>query len=100
MAAAGRGSFRIFGEGRMHERPIGEVFLALGSQGVEVRYEDKEGYPPLILTTSGLPGGSLNISLSESSQYLSGLLLAAPLALAPMVIGVAGTRLCPGLTWP
>jgi 5-enolpyruvylshikimate-3-phosphate synthase len=35
-----------------------------------------------VLGTDGLPGGALSISLEESSQYLSGLLLAAPLAKA------------------
>lgn len=97
VAAAGRGSFRLSGEGRMHERPIGEVFLALGSQGVEVRYEGREGYPPLVLTSRGLPGGVLDISLSESSQYLSGLLLASPLAKSPVIIGVGGDKV---VSWP
>ncbi len=95
--AAGRGAFRIHGEGRMHERPIGEVFRALESQGVVADYAAAPGYPPVVLATCGLPGGSLTISMEESSQYLSGLLLAAPLARGPLTIGVGGSKV---VSWP
>ena len=95
--AAGQGAFRIHGEGRMHERPIGEVFRALESQNVVADYEALPGYPPVVLRTKGLPGGNLSISMEESSQYLSGLLLAAPLAQGPLTIGVAGSKV---VSWP
>jgi 3-phosphoshikimate 1-carboxyvinyltransferase len=95
--AAGQGVFRIHGEGRMHERPIGEVFRALESQNVEADYEAAPGYPPVVLRTKGLPGGDLRISMEESSQYLSGLLLAAPLARGPLSLGVAGSKV---VSWP
>ncbi|MES9997677.1 3-phosphoshikimate 1-carboxyvinyltransferase [Desulfovibrio aminophilus] len=95
--ASGKGFFRVHGEGRMHDRPIGEVFRALAGQNVSVRYERKEGYPPLVLGTDGLPGGELSISMEESSQYLSGLLLAAPLAKGPCVLGVGGSKV---VSWP
>lgn len=95
--AAGQGVFRIHGEGRMHERPIGEVFRALESQNVLADYEAAPGYPPVVLRTRGLPGGSLSISMEESSQYLSGLLLAGPLARGPLSISVAGSKV---VSWP
>ena len=95
--AAGQGAFRIHGEGRMHERPIGEVFRALDSQGVIAVYEALHGFPPLVLSTYGLRGGELEISMEESSQYLSGLLLAAPLARGPLTIGVSGSKV---VSWP
>ena len=76
--ASGLGQFRVHGAPRMHSRPIGELTAALERLGVAVRFENEAGYPPFILKTRGLEGGSLEIGLGESSQYLSGLLLAAP----------------------
>ncbi len=83
--AAGRGRFRVHGSGRLHERPIGELVDALRSLGAGIRYEGKEGCPPLVLEARGLssdaiPDGIVRVGCGESSQYLSGLLLAAPLS--------------------
>ncbi len=97
VAAAGRGVFEIRGEGRMYDRPIGELVGALLPLGVEALYLGKSGCPPLTIVTTGLSGGRTSITLEDSSQYLSGLLLAAPLAAAPLTIAVAGTRT---VSWP
>lgn len=88
---------RIFGEGRMHERPIGELSLALQELGATFAWEAQAGYPPCILEASGLSGGSAEISLEESSQYLSGLLLAAPLAESGISLGIRGRK---AVSWP
>jgi len=95
--AAGQGSFRIQGRGKMHSRPIASLVTALASQGGEVDYLDQSGCPPLLLHAAGLPGGEVTIDLDESSQYLSGLLLAAPLARTPMTILVGGRKV---VSWP
>lgn len=95
--AAGHGSFRIHGAPRMHERPIGALTGALQSLGARIRFEEKEGYPPLVIRTDGLRGGKVDMSIDESSQYLSGLLLAAPLALQPMTISLTGRK---AVSWP
>jgi 3-phosphoshikimate 1-carboxyvinyltransferase len=97
VVAAGRGAFRIHGRGRMHERPLGEPARALSPLGVRFRFEHKDGYPPVVVETDGLPGGAVAVSLEESSQYLSGVLLAAPLARSAMLIGIAGTK---AVSWP
>lgn len=97
VVAAGRGSFRIHGEGRMHQRPLGEPARALAPQGVLSRFEGQQGYPPVTITTSGLPGGDIDVRLEESSQYLSGILLAAPLAKTPLTIALSGTK---AVSWP
>ncbi len=97
VVAAGRGSFRIHGEGRMHDRPLGEPGRALASQGVRFHWEEKPGYPPVVITTSGLPGGAIDVRLEESSQYLSGILLAAPLAKTPLTISISGAK---AVSWP
>jgi len=97
VVAAGRGAFRLHGEGRMHERPLGEPARALASQGVRFRFEEKPGYPPVVVETTGLPGGAIDVRLEESSQYLSGILLAAPLAKGPLTIGIGGEK---AVSWP
>lgn len=97
VVAAGQGRFRLHGEGRMHERPLGEPARALAMQGVRFDWEEKPGFPPVTIVTDGLAGGFVDVSLEESSQYLSGILLAAPLARTPMTIGIAGSK---AVSWP
>lgn len=97
VASAGQGRFRLHGEGRMHQRPLGEPARALAGQGVAFRFEEQQGYPPVVIETSGLPGGEVEVRLEESSQYLSGILLAAPLAATPMTITLGGGK---AVSWP
>jgi 3-phosphoshikimate 1-carboxyvinyltransferase len=97
VVVAGRGQFRIHGAPRLHDRPLGGLIDALAEQQVHFLYEAREGYPPVVLTTTGLPGGEVHISLSESSQYLSGLLLAAPLARQPLTVNIVGDQV---VSWP
>jgi 3-phosphoshikimate 1-carboxyvinyltransferase len=91
------GIYRVHGEGRLHDRPIGHLTDALVQQGVRVTFEDKVGYPPLVMSSPGLPGGEVTINLEQSSQYLSGLLLAAPLAASPTVVRLIGRSVA---SWP
>jgi 3-phosphoshikimate 1-carboxyvinyltransferase len=65
--------------------------------GTSVHWEGQEGYPPFALETRGMQGGTVEAALDESSQYLSGLLLAAPLCRAPLTITLGGTR---AVSWP
>lgn len=95
--AAGQGTFRIHGVERMHERPIGALTRALQALGAHVDFEEKEGYPPLVLATRGLAGGDVDMSVDESSQYLSGLLLAAPFCPKPLRVSLTG---CKVVSWP
>lgn len=94
--AAGLGKFRIHGAPRMHERPIKELANALSSLKVEITYEGTEGCPPVVLDTDGLKGSEVSISLEESSQYLSGLLLAAP-STRGLTINLVGNK---AVSWP
>ena len=95
-ALAGR-PCRIHGEGRMHERPMGELANVLQTQGAEIEWLQNEGYPPFIINSRGLPGGEMQISLEESSQFLSGLLLASPFAGKQCSIHVRGEKV---VSWP
>ncbi len=86
----GAGEFTLSGEPRMHERPIGHLVDALRAAGADIRYLGQDGYPPLTIYAHGLAGGPVTIDGSISSQFLTALLLAAPLAAAATTIHVAG----------
>lgn len=75
------GSYVLDGTPRMRERPIIDLVDGLRQLGADVRCSDT-GCPPVVITTTprGLPGGTARISGKISSQYLSALLMAAPLA--------------------
>lgn len=70
----------LTGEPRMKERPIKHLVDALRQAGANVQYLENEGYPPVAIRNSGLKGGKVQIDGSISSQFLTALLIAAPLA--------------------
>ncbi|MSQ23694.1 MAG: 3-phosphoshikimate 1-carboxyvinyltransferase [Chloroflexi bacterium] len=86
--ALGNGEFRLDGDSRMRERPIGPLLDALNDLGVEARSEVGNGCPPLIIKTSGLQGGEVTMPGDQSSQYFSALLMVGPLTRNGLVIHV------------
>jgi len=80
-ACAGRDiEIRLDGVPRMRERPIGDLVDALRQQGAAIAYEKNDGYPPITIRRGGLRGGDCSVRGETSSQFLSGLLMAAPYA--------------------
>jgi 3-phosphoshikimate 1-carboxyvinyltransferase len=85
------GEYKLSGVPRMHERPIGDLVDALRAIGARIDYEGVKGYPPLAIH----PG---EISLDRpvpvrgdvSSQFLTALLMALPLAGRDSAIEVQG----------
>jgi 3-phosphoshikimate 1-carboxyvinyltransferase len=90
LVSVGEGRYRLDGVSRMRERPIGALLSALEQLGVHAYSERGNGYPPVIVETGGLGGGTATISGDVSSQFLSGLLMAAPFARRPVTLQVAG----------
>lgn len=86
----GNGDYTLTGEPRMLERPIGDLVDALRQIGARIEYAGADGCPPLRIHADGLDGGSVRIRGSISSQYLTGLLMAAPMSRAPLTIEVEG----------
>lgn len=86
----GHGEFVLTGEPRMEERPIGALVETLRQAGAEIQYLKNEGYPPLKITANGLTGGEITIDGSLSSQFLTAMLMAAPLAAKDTTIRVIG----------
>jgi 3-phosphoshikimate 1-carboxyvinyltransferase len=78
MLAAGGGRFAIDAHAQLRRRPLGPVLEALRAQGASI---DGDAFP-LVLGACGLSGGDVEVDGTVSSQFLSGLLMAAPFARA------------------
>jgi len=75
------GEYRLSGVARMHERPIRNLVDALRGMGARIDYLGEEGYPPLAIHPGSIAAGqTVKVRGDVSSQYLSALLMALPLA--------------------
>jgi 3-phosphoshikimate 1-carboxyvinyltransferase len=90
MVSLGHGRYRLDGVQRMRERPIEDLLEALRQLGVRAFSEHGNGCPPVVIEAAGHRGGLVRIKGNLSSQFLSGLLLAAPRAREGVVIEVDG----------
>jgi 3-phosphoshikimate 1-carboxyvinyltransferase len=84
------GEYELTGEPRMYERPIGDLVDALLQLGADITYLGEDNYPPLRIRAHGLKGGEVSIKGNISSQFLTALLMAAPLAESDLTITVDG----------
>ncbi|MDO5290198.1 MAG: bifunctional 3-phosphoshikimate 1-carboxyvinyltransferase/cytidylate kinase [Pseudomonadota bacterium] len=89
------GDYQLRGIPRMHERPIGDLVDALRALGCQVDYLGNPGFPPLRIGQPRLNlGAPIAVRGDVSSQFLTALLLALPLAAQTagqdVVIDVAG----------
>lgn len=66
---------KLMCDDRMKERPIKTLVDALRELGADITYLEKEGYPPLAIQGKKLLGKSIHINASESSQFISALML-------------------------
>lgn len=90
MVALGQGTYVLDGVPRMRERPIDPLLGALKELGVSASSLMVEGYPPIRIEASGIPGDTVSMAGDKSSQYFTGLLMAAPYAQNGMTINVEG----------
>ena len=88
-AAAGEGVYRFDAAPQLRRRPLGLLLQALRAQGARVEPDGAAGLP-LTLLARGLAGGSLRLPGDTSSQFISALLLAAPLGHGPLDLRVDG----------
>lgn len=80
----------LTGEPRMEERPIGDLVDALREADAVVTYLKNEGFPPLQIKGKTLNGGEMSVDGSVSSQFLTALLMAAPLFSGDVTIRIKG----------
>ena len=78
LAALATGEVIFDGDPRSYERPLGPVIKALEELGVSIDHEDRYSLPLKLNGTGKIGGGEITIDASESSQFLSALLLVAP----------------------
>ena len=72
------GRWLLTGTERMKQRPVKPLVEALRSLGANIQYAEKEGFLPLEIEGKPIQGGKVQIDMSQSSQFASSLLLAAP----------------------
>lgn len=83
-------TIRLDGSERMRHRPIGVLVDALRSLGAEIEYLGEEGFPPLLIHGRKLNGGTLTLDSSVSSQFISALLMIAPVMLSGLTLTLRG----------
>jgi 3-phosphoshikimate 1-carboxyvinyltransferase len=88
--ATSSGTFVLTGEPRMEERPIGALVDSLHQAGAQIEYLKNSGYPPLKIHGKPLTGGEISVDGSVSSQFLTALLMSAPLFANDSVIRIVG----------
>jgi 3-phosphoshikimate 1-carboxyvinyltransferase len=93
--ALGRGPYTVDGVPRMRERPVSDLVDAMRQLGASVDYAGEDGRFPLTIKGGGIRGGEARFSASRSSQFISGLLMAAPYAEAPVTLYPEGRK-----QWP
>ena len=77
--ACHKGDWLLTGTERMKQRPMIPIVDALRGLGADIQYVDKEGCLPLRIVGKPISGGKVTVDMSQSSQFASSLLLAAPM---------------------
>ncbi len=86
ICAAVGGDFQFYGTERLSERPMKPLFDVLIEQGVEIEYLENPGFLPIHMKSNGIKGGKIQVDMKDSSQFVSGLLLASPYAKTPLIM--------------
>ena len=85
------GEYILKGINRMHERPIKDLVDSLIKIGAEIDYIENPGYPPLKISPGNIIcDKNIKIKGNVSSQYLTSLLIAAPLSNQDLKIQIIG----------
>jgi 3-phosphoshikimate 1-carboxyvinyltransferase len=90
VVALGTGPYTLTGSPRLCQRPIKPLLDALTSMGVTARSTGNNDCPPVVVSADGLRGGTITFSDIESSQYISAMLICAPLAEIDTTIELQG----------
>lgn len=82
----------LFGKERLNKRPIGDLVDGLRQLSAKIDYLKKEGCPPIKVLSSKLNPGTIKIKGSISSQYISAILMIAPL-IGEVTIEIIGNQI-------
>jgi 3-phosphoshikimate 1-carboxyvinyltransferase len=86
-----KGSWILTGSERIQQRPIAGLVEALKNMGADITYTDKENCPPLKIIGTQLKGAKVEIDAGSSSQFVSALLLIAPMLDDDIEFSLTGT---------
>ncbi len=86
------GKYTINCSEQMKKRPMKPLFDSLVSMGAKVEYIEKDGYLPAIIEGNNRICSDTNMDISESTQFLSALLMVAPLTANGLRIRITSER--------
>jgi 3-phosphoshikimate 1-carboxyvinyltransferase len=84
------GQWIVSGSERLRNRPIAPLVQALKQLGADISYKEKEGFAPLTIKGKKLKGGTIELDSSISSQFVTALLLIAPVLENGLTIHLTG----------
>ncbi|MEW6185129.1 MAG: 3-phosphoshikimate 1-carboxyvinyltransferase [Thermodesulfobacteriota bacterium] len=90
LVCLGRGEFILTGAPRLLERPVAPLLTALKAMGIKATSRKREGFPPVVIQADGFPGGEITLRDLESSQYVSSLLISAPMGRQDLSLKLRG----------
>lgn len=86
------GDYRIDSSEQMRKRPMKPLLDALAELGTDIVYEGEEGFFPFTLSSNSISKNSIEVDVEQSSQFLSALLMLAPLFEEDFTINVKGSH--------
>ena len=86
----GRGRYELCGGPRLGQRPMDRLVGGLRALGAIIRRSDPDASLPLLVDAAGLEGGTVELDASQSSQFASALLLAAPAFRRGLTLSLVG----------
>jgi 3-phosphoshikimate 1-carboxyvinyltransferase len=95
----GKGRFRLDGNSRMRQRPIGDLIDALHKLGLNIHCENSNGCPPVVIQGGErFEGGETVVDASLSSQFVSALLIPSPIWKKGLRLKFMGSAAMPFIT--
>jgi 3-phosphoshikimate 1-carboxyvinyltransferase len=92
MLGLSKGEYRIEASEQMKKRPMRALFNALESLGADIRYQGEDGFLPVVIGNQGITKSEVSIDIEKSSQFLSALLITAPLFEHGLTVHVEGNH--------
>jgi len=92
MLALSNGTYFIQASKQMKKRPMKSLFDALTDMGAEFEYLEQDGYLPVKVKGSENPGNNVTIDIHKSTQFLSALLMMAPILKNELVIHISSQK--------
>lgn len=87
-----KGEYHLDASGQMRKRPMAPLLKTLVEAGTDIAFDDNEGCFPFTLRSEGVKENHFSVNIDTSSQFLSALLISAPIIGEDVVIDVYGSH--------